>query len=178
MRPFSFTKRDEELQSLTKRLSKSSPSVFLDAPPLKVKQFKAKPIPKNLFSNYIYKKMHEDEFYRALQKRIRAEEMLKASSLPPSMAKREKTRSKLKICPRTLRELESEEEDTNKVKKSKKKNRERLEKDFEELQIEFISGRKRKDKVKVVSESTFLKLPRLGFTGSALPTVVFLTAVI
>lgn len=95
MRPFSFTKRDEELQALTKHLSKSSPSIFLDSPPLKIKQFKAKPVPKNLFSNYVYKKMHEDEFYRALQKRIRAEEMLKASSLPPSMAKREKVKSEI-----------------------------------------------------------------------------------
>lgn len=150
MRPFSFTKRDEELQALTKRLSKSSPSVFLESPPLKVKQFKAKPVPKNLFSNYIYKKMHEDEFYRALQRRIRAEEMLKASSLPPSMAKREKTKSKFDICPRTLREMESEEEDVIKVKKGKKKYTERLEKEFEELQIEFISGHKKKNKTKVV----------------------------
>lgn len=64
MKPFSFTRRDEELQALTKRLSKSSPSIFLDDPPEKVKKFRAKPIPKNLFSNYVYKKMNEDEFYR------------------------------------------------------------------------------------------------------------------
>lgn len=67
MRPFSFTRRDEEIQEiqkLSKGLSKSSPSLFLDDPPIKVQKFKAKPIPKNLFSNYIYKKMHEDEFYR------------------------------------------------------------------------------------------------------------------
>lgn len=63
MKPFSFTKRDEEIQELNRELSKSSPSIFSD-PPLKIKKFKAKPIPKNLFSNYIYKKMHEDEFYR------------------------------------------------------------------------------------------------------------------
>lgn len=64
MKPFSFTQRDEELQAITKRLSKSTPSIFLDDPPIKVKKFKAKPVPKNLFSNYIYRKMHEDEFYR------------------------------------------------------------------------------------------------------------------
>lgn len=67
MRPFSFTKRDEEIQKLSKGLSKSSPSLFLDDFPVEVKKFKAKPVPKNLFSNYIYKKMHEDEFYRYLQ---------------------------------------------------------------------------------------------------------------
>lgn len=64
MQPFSFTRREEELQSLTRRLSKSSPCIFPDNTPRKVKQFKAKPVPKNLFSNYIYRKMNEDEFYR------------------------------------------------------------------------------------------------------------------
>lgn len=63
MKPFSFTKRDEEIQELTREISKSSPNLYQD-PPLKIKKFKAKPIPRNLFSNYIYKKMHEDEFYR------------------------------------------------------------------------------------------------------------------
>ncbi|CAH1956561.1 unnamed protein product [Acanthoscelides obtectus] len=99
MKPFSFTKRDEEIQELTRELSRSTPNLYYE-PPLKIKKFKAKPIPKNLFSNYIYKKMHEDEFYRALQKRIRAEEMLRAASLPPSMAKREKSKPKMDVCPR------------------------------------------------------------------------------
>lgn len=130
MKPFSFTKRDEELQALTKRLSKSSPSVFLDSPPLKIKQFKAKPIPKNLFSNYIYKKMHEDEFYRALQRKIRAEEMLKAASLPPSMEKRQKRKPKDEVCPRLMAELKEE----------------RLEKEFEELRKEFLNEKKKKKK--------------------------------
>lgn len=52
-------------------------------------KFKAKPIPKNLFSNYAYERMKEEDFYRAIKKRIRAEEMLKSASLPPSMALRE-----------------------------------------------------------------------------------------
>lgn len=86
--------------------------------------------------------MHEDEFYRALQKKIRAEEMLKASSLPPSMAKREKTKSKQKICPRTLKELESEDEKDVFKYLSEKKSK-KLEKEFEELQREFVSARKK-----------------------------------
>lgn len=125
MRPFSFTQRDEEIQTLTKGLSKSSPSIFLEEIPIKVQQFRAKPIPKGLFSNYVYQKMHEDEFYRfkiniyiyktnetlilnlrALQRKIRAEEMLRRSSLPPSMAKREKIKPKPIICPRSFKNLE------------------------------------------------------------------------
>lgn len=64
MKPFSFTKRDEEIQELTRKFSKSLPCVYNDEEPIKIKKFKAKPVPRNLFSNYIYKKMHEDEFYR------------------------------------------------------------------------------------------------------------------
>nr|XP_022902323.1 protein FAM161A-like [Onthophagus taurus] len=64
MRPFSFTKRDEEIQAITRRLSKSSPCIFLESTPVKYKPFKAKPIPKHIFSDYIYQKMNEDEFYR------------------------------------------------------------------------------------------------------------------
>ncbi|XP_018322448.1 protein FAM161A [Agrilus planipennis] len=106
MKPFSFTRREEQVREMGKcLLSQSSPSIFLSDKPKKRKPFRAKPVPKNLFSNYIYKKMNEDEFYRCLQKKIRAEEMLKASSLPPSMAKREKTRLKHEICPKTLKSV-------------------------------------------------------------------------
>ncbi|CAH0551221.1 unnamed protein product [Brassicogethes aeneus] len=144
MRPFSFTRRDEELQALTRRFSKSTPSLYLDDPPIKIKKFKAKPVPKNLFSNYIYKKMHEDEFYRALQKKIRAEEMLKAASLPPSMSKREKRRSKMDVCPRSYRDLENQSKGTTKTKKKAKPSNFKLshdqfEKQLEELKNDFIS---------------------------------------
>lgn len=53
--------------------------------------FRAKPCPRNLFSNYFYHKMWEDEYFRALNRKLRAEELLKLSSLPPSMRKRDLT---------------------------------------------------------------------------------------
>ncbi|KAK9306055.1 hypothetical protein QLX08_003118 [Tetragonisca angustula] len=55
--------------------------------------FKAKPVPKNLFSTEIYDRMLEDEHYRQLQKRLRAAQLMKSSSLPPSMARRERVKS-------------------------------------------------------------------------------------
>jgi protein FAM161A len=63
MKPFKFMKRDEERKLL--RMCHSSPDIrdFTDASP-KPKPFKAKPVPKNLFSSYVYKKMREDEYYR------------------------------------------------------------------------------------------------------------------
>ncbi|XP_021941659.1 protein FAM161A-like isoform X3 [Zootermopsis nevadensis] len=89
MKPFQFTKRDEERKLL--RMCHSSPDLrdFSDTL-TKPKPFKAKPVPKNLFSSYVYQKMREDEYYRSLKKKIRAEELLKSSSLPPSMAARER----------------------------------------------------------------------------------------
>lgn len=138
MQPFSFTRREEELNALTKRLSKSSPSVFLDDPPIKVKHFTAKPVPRNLFSNYIYKKMHEDEFYRALQKKIRAEEMLKASSLPPSMAKRERSKPKQNLCPRTYRDLDTEDGLHVLKKISDRSKEERDDEELEDLKNEYL----------------------------------------
>ncbi|XP_023015946.2 uncharacterized protein [Leptinotarsa decemlineata] len=170
MKPFSFTKRDEEIQELTKELSKSSPNLYSD-PPLKIKKFKAKPIPKNLFSNYIYTKMHEDEYYRALQKKIRAEEMLRASSLPPSMAKREKSSSKMEVCPRSFRDSPKEGNILRKLKSvpNFKAYHERFEKELEELKYEFIStsprpfklktSRRRKRNYSASSKSSSTKTP-------------------
>lgn len=56
-------------------------------------RFKAKPIPRNLFGTEVYDRMLEDEYYRQLRKRVRAAELLKSSSLPPSMARRERVKS-------------------------------------------------------------------------------------
>jgi protein FAM161A len=63
MKPFKFMKRDEERKFLP--IYHSSPDIrsFGDIS-TKPKPFKAKPVPKNLFSNYIYKRMREDEYYR------------------------------------------------------------------------------------------------------------------
>ncbi|CAG9860063.1 unnamed protein product [Phyllotreta striolata] len=166
VKPFSFTKRDEEIQELTRELSKSSPNLYTD-PPLKIKKFKAKPIPRNLFSNYIYRKMHEDEyyrfctsktsasiltrgyFYRSLQKKVRAEELLKAASLPPSMAKREKTKPKFDTCPRSYSVLRGDKP----IRKSKsvpdyKIYHDKYEKELEDLKNDFISTSPRPFKLK------------------------------
>ncbi|XP_030765273.1 protein FAM161A-like [Sitophilus oryzae] len=154
MKPFSFTRRDEEIQELSRRFSKSLPCVYNDEMPLKIKKFKAKPIPRNLFSNYIYKKMHEDEFYRALQKKVRAEEMLKHASLPPSMAKREKSKPKIDVCPRSYRDLELENNTTmRKTKKipNYKAYHDKYERELEELKNEFITTSPRPFKLKTKS---------------------------
>ncbi|XP_045470304.1 protein FAM161A-like [Harmonia axyridis] len=142
MRPFSFTKRDEEMQVLSKRLSKSSPCIFPEEKEV-VKKFRAKPVPKNLFSNYIYHKMYEDEFYRSLQKKIRSAEMLKAASLPPSMAKREQNKKIYDVCPKSYKTMTYSDEFPEFMRSKKipdfKKFHDLYEKELEDLKNEFIS---------------------------------------
>ncbi|XP_075982907.1 uncharacterized protein LOC142981108 [Anticarsia gemmatalis] len=86
MKPFSFTKREEKgLGGMCERAIHALPKSK------KKKRFKARPVPKNLFSNYFYDKMKEDEFFRSMNKRIRAEEMLRHASYPGSMAARDRS---------------------------------------------------------------------------------------
>ncbi|CAO1336852.1 unnamed protein product [Diamesa serratosioi] len=95
MKPFHFS---ESRNSTRKCLSRSFSSPHLkqsdnDSEPedtsINNVQFKANPFPKNLFCNYVHYRMWEDNYFRALNKKLRAEELLKLSKLPPSMAKRE-----------------------------------------------------------------------------------------
>ncbi|KAE8738079.1 hypothetical protein FOCC_FOCC016454 [Frankliniella occidentalis] len=81
--PFSFMSND-------RLYSRSTPDLSSHCRSPSPKNFRARPIPRNLFSNYIYQKKQEDEFFRALKRKVRAEEMLRAASLPPSMEFRER----------------------------------------------------------------------------------------
>lgn len=98
MKPFSFTENKTQ-RTNSRCLSRSVSSPNLTTPndkseKPKSKPFKAKPCPKNLFSNYFYHKSYEDEYFRDLNRKLRSEELLKTSRLPPSMAKREKNPKK------------------------------------------------------------------------------------
>lgn len=84
IKPFHFSERP----ACQLRRSHTSPQLTTPSNQSKTDGFHAKPCPKNLFSNYFYHKMWEDEYFRALNRKLRAEELLKISSLPPSMKKR------------------------------------------------------------------------------------------
>lgn len=79
--------------------------------------------------------------FRALQKKVRAEELLKAASLPPSMAKREKSKPKMDVCPRSFRDSSTENNTPQKVKKvpNYKAYHDRIEKELEDLKNDFIT---------------------------------------
>lgn len=61
--------------------------------------------------------------------------MLKASSLPPSMAKREKTHKPYDICPRSYRYLETSDNET--IKKSHSKHVPDFESKHDQLNLEL-----------------------------------------
>ncbi|XP_053698605.1 protein FAM161A [Sabethes cyaneus] len=93
MKPFHFSERLNRPNSRCLSRSLSSPALLttgFETDPAVAAKFKAKPCPKNLFSNYFYFKMWEDEYFRNMNKRLRAEELMKQASLPPSMARRER----------------------------------------------------------------------------------------
>lgn len=96
MKPFTFTEKRTRQQPsclnrcLTSPQLSTEPSIN-DQEKNKVNShcFLAKPIPKNFYSNYFYQKMEED-YFRSLNRKLRSEELLKISTLPPSMRKRDK----------------------------------------------------------------------------------------
>ncbi|XP_049285445.1 protein FAM161A [Anopheles funestus] len=103
IKPFHFSERLNRGHSRCLSRSLSSPALLstgyesgMDVLRKSRTTFKAKPCPKKLFSSYFHTKAWEDEYFRHLNKRLRAEEMLKQAALPPSMARRE--RSERKNC--------------------------------------------------------------------------------
>ncbi|XP_076392298.1 uncharacterized protein LOC100883008 isoform X2 [Megachile rotundata] len=93
-------------------LARSSPDIRNRIVNTNIK-FKAKPVPKNLFSTEIYDRMLEDEYYRQLQKKIRAAQLMKSSSLPPSMARRERVKSAYKRSQNTMKNYEENTSNRN-----------------------------------------------------------------
>ncbi|XP_078676318.1 protein FAM161A-like [Branchiostoma floridae x Branchiostoma belcheri] len=86
-KPFSFYKREEEKKK--ERLEKAQFMMKTSPKKKKVKQFKAKPVPKSLHDPAAADRILEDEEYRAIKKKMRAEELMRSASLPPSMQARE-----------------------------------------------------------------------------------------
>ncbi|XP_012231036.1 protein FAM161A [Linepithema humile] len=92
-------------------LARSSPELRSASKSSCSSRFKAKPVPRNLFGTEVYDRMLEDEYYRQLRKRVRAAELLKSSSLPPSMARRERVKSACSF----LQDAASKDEDDEPV---------------------------------------------------------------
>ncbi|XP_071962142.1 protein FAM161A-like [Antedon mediterranea] len=78
-KPFAFIKRETQ-----KKQNQQKPFKAI-APKPKKQQFKAKPTPKEMLDSSIDEKIAEEEEYRKIRIKMRAEELLRQSSLPPNM---------------------------------------------------------------------------------------------
>ncbi|NXW53619.1 F161A protein, partial [Eurystomus gularis] len=92
-RPFKFLEREKQRNEMRKMQLRD-----LSSPEKKPKLFKAKPIPKGVYSPAVTDKLKEEELYREIRIRMRAEEMLRNSSLPNSRLALTNTNKKTQKC--------------------------------------------------------------------------------
>ncbi|KFQ16305.1 Protein FAM161A, partial [Leptosomus discolor] len=78
-KPFKFIEREKQRSEIRKMQLRD-----LSAPEKKTKLFKAKPVPRCVYSPAVNDKLKEEELYREIRIRMRAEELLRNSSLPNS----------------------------------------------------------------------------------------------
>lgn len=88
-RPFKFMKREEEKKKLRRTKSLSNLSELKNKTDER-RKFKANPFPDHLFDLSLADRIAEKEEYRAIRLRMRAQEMLAISRLPPNMESRGK----------------------------------------------------------------------------------------
>ncbi|XP_010118770.1 PREDICTED: protein FAM161A [Chlamydotis macqueenii] len=90
-KPFQFIEREKQRNEIKKMQLRD-----LSAPEKKTKLFKAKPVPKFVYSPAVNDKLKEEELYREIRIRMRAEELLRNSSLPNSRLALKDTNKKKK----------------------------------------------------------------------------------
>ncbi|NXX62603.1 F161A protein, partial [Scopus umbretta] len=90
-KPFKFIEREKQRNEIRKMQLRD-----LSAPEKKTKLFKARPVPKCVYSPAVNDKLKEEELYREIRIRMRAEELLRNSSLPSSRLALKDTNKKKK----------------------------------------------------------------------------------
>ena len=83
-KPFSFMKREEEKKALKAEAARCSQE-FARMKAQKERQFQARPIQKHLFDPIVNEQICEQEEYRRIRIKMRAEQLLASSKLPGSM---------------------------------------------------------------------------------------------
>ncbi|XP_038606773.1 protein FAM161A [Tachyglossus aculeatus] len=82
-KPFDFVVREEQKKEF-QRLQSEVPSKSKT----QVKSFKAKPVPKSVYSSAVTDRIKEEELYREIRIQMRSQELLQNASLPRSMLAR------------------------------------------------------------------------------------------
>ncbi|XP_060128291.1 protein FAM161A isoform X2 [Zootoca vivipara] len=78
-KPFQFIEREAQKKEMKKMQLKG-----ISSPEKKAKVFKAKPVPKFVYSSEINERLKEEELYRDIRIQMRSEELLRNSSVPNS----------------------------------------------------------------------------------------------
>ncbi|XP_053880511.1 protein FAM161A isoform X2 [Malaclemys terrapin pileata] len=146
-RPFQFIRREEQRKEIRKMQLKD-----LSLPEKKTKLFQAKPIPKSVYSPAINDKLKEEELYREIRIQMRAEELLRNSSLPNSrLASRTINKQRKQKCNQQKEELEHKPRIKSRVP------------DFETLHQKFQNRLLKQKHVKhiTVCEPFNLRTPRI-----------------
>ncbi|XP_078086070.1 protein FAM161A-like [Mustelus asterias] len=79
-KPFGFLEREEKKKEIRKMQIKD-----LNVSVKKPSKFKAKPVPRYLYDQTISDRIKEEELYREIRMKVRAQEILHSASLPKSM---------------------------------------------------------------------------------------------
>ncbi len=82
-RPFSFTQREKEINKA--KVKQAALMKQIEEKERRKNVFKARPVPKNLFSPDIGERINEQEEYRQMKIQIRSKELLANAKLPGSM---------------------------------------------------------------------------------------------
>ncbi|NXP18385.1 F161A protein, partial [Scytalopus superciliaris] len=89
-KPFKFIERERQRSEMRKTQLRD-----LSAPENPTKAFRAKPVPKCVYSPDFHERLKEEELYREIRIRMRAEELLRNSAVPNSrLALKETTKNK------------------------------------------------------------------------------------
>ncbi|XP_008948157.1 PREDICTED: protein FAM161A [Merops nubicus] len=92
-KPFKFLEREKQRSEMRKMQLRD-----LSSPEKKPKLFKAKPVPKGIYSPAVNDRLQEEELYREIRIRMRAEELLRNASLPSSRLALTNTNTKKHKC--------------------------------------------------------------------------------
>uniref|UniRef100_A0A8C6K4G4 Protein FAM161A n=2 Tax=Melopsittacus undulatus TaxID=13146 RepID=A0A8C6K4G4_MELUD len=93
-KPFKFIEREKQRNEMRKMQLRD-----LSAPGKKTGVFKAKPVPRCVYSPAVNERLKEEELYREIRIRMRAEELLRNSSLPNSrLALKDASKKKKPKC--------------------------------------------------------------------------------
>lgn len=176
VKPFNFEIREQE-----KKFQRAH-SVPVRRPERVNKGFKARPVPKHIFSPEIDEKILEEEELRKIRIKMRSRELIHESSLPPSMAEREKLKeqerkekarlAKLKIKksrPRNAHDIPNYDALYNEFKKELARRRAIREGTVTEpfhLMTKHIPSNKDKIRKDIIDDEKRLKENRWPFLGS------------